>query len=128
MDELAKERYDLAVERIREIREEKTVAEPYLEFFTKTAGFLEEMIRLRDRVEAGEMKKLSLEELRRADQENTEPEQFQAMDTTESSTNRFSLMPSHKNRKMPQQLPEFLSRFRKHHFLQASQTLRSEAT
>lgn len=48
MDELAKERYDLAVERIREIREEKTVAEPYLEFFTKTAGFLEEMIRLRD--------------------------------------------------------------------------------
>ena len=65
MDELAKERYDLAVERIREIREEKTVAEPYLEFFTKTAGFLEEMICLRDRVEAGEMKKLSLEELRR---------------------------------------------------------------
>ena len=57
MDELAKERYDLAVERIREIREEKTVAEPYLDFFTKTAGFLEEMIRLRDRVEAGEMKK-----------------------------------------------------------------------
>ena len=39
MDELAKERYDLAVERIREIREEKTVAEPYLDFFTKTAGF-----------------------------------------------------------------------------------------
>ena len=38
MDELAKERYDLAVERILEIREEKTVAEPYLEFFTKTAG------------------------------------------------------------------------------------------
>ena len=48
MDELAKERYDLAVERIREIREEKTVAEPYLDFFTKTAGFLEEMIRLRE--------------------------------------------------------------------------------
>ena len=69
MDELAKERYDLAVERIREIREEKTVAEPYLDFFTKTAGFLEEMIRLRDRVEAVEMKKLSLEELRR---ENTQ--------------------------------------------------------
>ena len=44
VDELAKERYDLAVERIREIREEKTVAEPYLDFFTKTAGFLEEMI------------------------------------------------------------------------------------
>ena len=69
VDELAKERYDLAVERIREIREEKTVAEPYLDFFTKTAGFLEEMIRLRDRVEAVEMKKLSLEELRR---ENTQ--------------------------------------------------------
>ena len=73
MDELAKERYDLAVERIREIREEKTVAEPYLEFFTKTAGFLEEMICLRDRVEAGEMKKLSLEELRR---ENTQCYQY----------------------------------------------------
>ena len=56
MDELAKERYDLAVERIREIREEKTVAEPYLDFFTKTAGFLEEMICLRNRVETGEMK------------------------------------------------------------------------
>ena len=64
MDELAKERYDLAVERIREIREEKTVADPYLDFFTKTAGFLEEMICLRNRVETGEMKKLSLEELR----------------------------------------------------------------
>ena len=64
VDELAKERYDLAVERIREIREEKTVAEPYLDFFTKTAGFLEEMICLRNRVETGEMKKLSLEELR----------------------------------------------------------------
>ena len=73
VDELAKERYDLAVERIREIREEKTVAEPYLEFFTKTAGFLEEMICLRDRVEAGEMKKLSLEELRR---ENTQCYQY----------------------------------------------------
>ena len=60
VDELAKERYDLAVERIREIREEKTVAEPYLDFFTKTAGFLEEMICLRNRVETGEMKKLSL--------------------------------------------------------------------
>ena len=64
VDELAKERYDLAVERIREIREEKTVAEPYLDFFTKTAGFLEEMICLRNRVETGEMKKLSLEEMR----------------------------------------------------------------
>ena len=29
VDELAKERYDLAVERIREIREEKTVAEDF---------------------------------------------------------------------------------------------------
>ena len=62
MDELAKERYGEM--KRREIREEKTVAEPYLDFFTKTAGFLEEIICLRNRVETGEMKKLSLEELR----------------------------------------------------------------
>lgn len=39
VDELAKERYDLAVERIREIREEKTVAEPYLDFLQRQPDF-----------------------------------------------------------------------------------------
>ena len=64
-----------------------------------------------------------------ADQENTEPEQFQAMDTTESSTNRFSLMPTHKKWKNDRNnsqnsCPDSANT----NFLQASQTLRSEAT
>lgn len=68
MNELIKERYDLAADRIHEIREEKTVAEPFLDFFTRTAGFLEEMIRLQDVVAKGQTRQMSLEELRR---ENT---------------------------------------------------------
>lgn len=39
-DELLKERYALAYERIKEIRSEKAAPEPYRSFFSKEAGFL----------------------------------------------------------------------------------------
>ena len=41
MDELLMERYALAKERVCEIKEEKAVQMPYLDFFQKTAAFLE---------------------------------------------------------------------------------------
>ena len=59
MDELAKERYDLAVERIREIREEKTVAEPIWIFYKDSRISGRDDLPA-ERVETGEMKKLSL--------------------------------------------------------------------
>ena len=43
MDELLMERYALAKERVCEIKEEKAVQMPYLDFFQKTAAFLEKM-------------------------------------------------------------------------------------
>ena len=39
MDELLMERYALAKERVCEIKEEKAVQMPYLDFFQKTAAF-----------------------------------------------------------------------------------------
>mgnify|MGYP000675180022 CR=1 FL=1 len=41
MDELLIERYALAKERVCEIKGEKAVQMPYLDFFQKTAAFLE---------------------------------------------------------------------------------------
>lgn len=46
MDELLMERYALAKERVCEIKEEKAVQMPYLDFFQKTAAFLEKMWKL----------------------------------------------------------------------------------
>ena len=47
MDELLMERYALAKERVCEIKEEKAVQMPYLDFFQKTAAFLEKNLQMR---------------------------------------------------------------------------------
>ena len=44
------ERYALAKERVSEIKEEKAVQEPYLDFFQKTAAFLTKNIEVMDGV------------------------------------------------------------------------------
>ena len=48
MDEWVMERYELARERIGEILEEKTVAEPYRDFFIKEAAFLKKVATVMD--------------------------------------------------------------------------------
>ena len=48
MDEWVMERYELARERIGEILEEKTVAEPYRDFFIKEAAFLKTVAAVMD--------------------------------------------------------------------------------
>ena len=50
MDELLMERYALAKERVCEIKEEKAVQMPYLDFFQKTAAFLEKNVEIMDGV------------------------------------------------------------------------------
>ena len=44
------ERYALAKERVCEIKEEKAVQMPYLDFFQKTAAFLEKNVEIMDGV------------------------------------------------------------------------------
>lgn len=65
MDELLMERYHLAKERVCEITQEKVVAEPYLDFFVKTAAFLVKCIQIMDKntidLSMDECKKLNLE-------------------------------------------------------------------
>ena len=50
MDELLMERYTLAKERVCEIKDETAVQQPYLDFFRKTAVFLEKNIEILDGV------------------------------------------------------------------------------
>ena len=50
MDEFLMERYTLAKERICEIKDEKAVQQPYLDFFRKTALFLEKNMEVMDGV------------------------------------------------------------------------------
>ena len=64
MDEWMMERYELAKMRVSQIPGEKTVAQPYLDFFKKTADFLIKTIQIMD--EEGE--DLSFEELKERNQ------------------------------------------------------------
>ncbi len=57
-----KERYDLAMERIRSIEDERTVKEPYREYFRKTAGFLLLVKRVEDLAADNRIGSLSLKE------------------------------------------------------------------
>lgn len=59
MDEWIMERYSLAKERVGEIVNETEIIEPYLDFFQKTAAFLQQTIQAADQDAA----KLSLKEL-----------------------------------------------------------------
>ena len=44
MDEWVMERYDLAKERVSEIPQETTAAEPYRDFFVREAAFLQKIM------------------------------------------------------------------------------------
>ena len=59
MDEWIRERYELAKARVAEIKDENTVKEPYLDFFHKTASFLEETVKIMEQ----DTRQLSLEVL-----------------------------------------------------------------
>lgn len=58
------ERYELAIGRIAEIEKEKTVAQPYRDYFEKTAGFILEMNELYNRLQSGETGSYTLDELK----------------------------------------------------------------
>ncbi len=62
MEEI-KERYELAMERIRAMKQEKTVSAPFYAYFQKMADFILEMDAYRASVEKGEPERMSLAEL-----------------------------------------------------------------
>ena len=57
------ERYNLAIDRIKAIIEEKTVVEPYREYFQHVARFILKLDELKQNVESGKQKEMSEEEL-----------------------------------------------------------------
>lgn len=57
------ERYNLAIDRMKAIIEEKTVAEPYREYFQHVARFILKLAELKQNVESGKQKEMSEEEL-----------------------------------------------------------------
>ena len=57
------ERYNLAIDRIKAIIEEKTVAEPYRAYFQHVARFMLKLDELKQNVERGKQKEMSEEEL-----------------------------------------------------------------
>ncbi|MDO4339509.1 MAG: aminopeptidase [Eubacteriales bacterium] len=59
------ERYTLAKERVLEIEKERTVKEPFLDFFCRTAGFLEKTMKVLEK----ENKEETLEEMERENRE-----------------------------------------------------------
>ena len=62
MEEI-RERYELAMERIRAMKQEKTVSAPFYAYFQKMADFISEMDAYRASVENGEPERMSLAEL-----------------------------------------------------------------
>ena len=65
MDELLKERLELACGRVEEVARERSAAEPFGEYFRQMAGFLLEMITLREELQRKtEENGRTLEELR----------------------------------------------------------------
>ena len=57
------ERYNLAIDRMKAIIEENTVAEPYREYFQHVARFILKLDELKQNVESGKQKEMSEEEL-----------------------------------------------------------------
>jgi leucyl aminopeptidase (aminopeptidase T) len=64
INETVRERYELAMERIASICFEETTAEPYRDYFVKTAGFIRFMKTLWEQAESGELSLASLEQLK----------------------------------------------------------------
>ncbi|MCI5650190.1 MAG: aminopeptidase [Fusicatenibacter sp.] len=60
---LQKERYDLAMERIRQIPSEKSVPEPYRDFFGKMAAYILKTDEIGKRIREGFLETASMEEL-----------------------------------------------------------------
>ncbi|TCL59004.1 thermophilic metalloprotease (M29) [Kineothrix alysoides] len=58
------ERYELSLERIKELREDRSLEERYGKYFNKTASFLCEMVDTYEYVKSGQLKRASLEELK----------------------------------------------------------------
>lgn len=63
-NEAVRERYGLAVERIREMESEETVEEPFREYFRRTAAFIGMMDQLRQLAEDGSFREQSLDEMK----------------------------------------------------------------
>ena len=64
VENLLKERYELAAERVRGIEQEKNVPERFQDYFEKTGKFLVQMLDLREQIVQGELERMPLEELR----------------------------------------------------------------
>ena len=64
VDEIVKERFELAAGRIIEIAKEPCVQEPFGDYFQKTAAFLQEMTALYDEIAEGRYREYSLDVLR----------------------------------------------------------------
>ncbi|WOO39160.1 aminopeptidase [Anaerocolumna sp. AGMB13020] len=58
-----RERYELAVWRVKEIKKEESVKEPYRDYFMKAAAFIEKAVDFSALTEQNKLKDLSLEEL-----------------------------------------------------------------
>ena len=65
------ERYNLAIDRMKAIIEEKTVAEPYREYFQHVARFILKLDEQKQNVESGKQKEMSEEELQEEMKDNT---------------------------------------------------------
>lgn len=68
MDELLVERYELSIERIRQIRNETETVEPFRSFFLHEARFLLQMDELFQMIKERRLEKMSLEQLRELNQ------------------------------------------------------------
>lgn len=64
VENLLKERYELAAERVRGIEQEKNVPERFQDYFEKMGKFLVQMLDLREQIVQGELERMPLEELR----------------------------------------------------------------
>ena len=60
LDEIKQERLILAVERIHQIEKESTVPQPYLDYFQKTASFMNEMWKLAQDISEDKLSSLTL--------------------------------------------------------------------
>ncbi|MEG0591608.1 MAG: hypothetical protein RR496_08210, partial [Lachnospiraceae bacterium] len=63
------ERYMLSVERISTVQKEKTVHKTYLEFFQKTAEFILNVGRVREKILDGTWEALSQKELQKENEQ-----------------------------------------------------------
>lgn len=68
-NETIKERYEIAMERIFVMLEEKTVQAPYVDYFIKTAKFLLQIKEVVELCESGKLRNLSQEELENLNRE-----------------------------------------------------------